>query len=195
MSIELNAELFKRLNAAKGHKSKSLQFGKKGLTPTELDAIEGKLGFRFPNDMRFLLENLHDPKQVFFPWKNFKLKSYKKSIEWILSGIEFDIEHNSTWLSRWGERPSNLKDAKAIMREDFANWPRLVPISGHRYLVVDPCITNNPVLSIWQADIICYGSTLGAYLVNEFIKQSNSPEDWRPNRNIPIWSDLSCYGI
>lgn len=190
MTINVDDKLFKRLNAVKFNQQKTLVFGRKGISPNELDQIEEQLALKLPPDFRCLLENLHDPLEVFFPWNKFTLAEYQESIEWIISGIEFDIEHNSCWLSRWGTRPEDLTEAKMVMREDFKGWPRLVPIKGHRYLAVEPCLAGNPVFSIWQTDIICYGATLGEYLINEFVEQIPNPAAWTPKRDIPIWQNL-----
>lgn len=95
-------------------------------------------------------------------------------------------------MTGWGKRPDNVDDAKSIMRRDFATWPRLVPLFGHRFLVVDPCKSGNPVFSIMQTDIIYYGSNLGIYLINEFLGRRPEREDWFPEEYIPIWHDLAA---
>jgi len=77
------------------------------------------------------------------------------------------------------------------MREDFKSWPRLVPVLGHRYLTVYPCSSNNPVFSIWQTDIIYYGTNLGAYLTNEFLNRDWISERWTSDKIIPIWHDFA----
>ena len=46
--------------------------------------------------------------------------------------------------------------------------PKLVPIIGHRYLLAEPCKAGNPILSIYQSDIIIYGVTLHNYFLTEF---------------------------
>jgi hypothetical protein len=191
MTIELNSELFDLLNSNNPFGPRSPIFGAQGLKSSELGMIEEQLGFDLPNDMKFLLENLDDSNNLNFSWKNFDIKMYEKSIERIISGIEFDIENNGTWLSRWGDRPMNMAEAKSIVREDFKLWPRLVPVFGHRYLAVDPCLSNNPIFSVMQTDIICYGANLGAYLCNEFLEQSEKTEDWTPQKVIPVWHDFA----
>ena len=190
MLPELNKELFELLNSKSMYGAKSPVFGRLGLMASELDSIEDQLGLNLPTDMRFLLENLDDSENLNFSWKNFALEKYENSIEWVVSGIEFDIENNGTWLNRWGDRPNDLSEAKGILREDFKSWPRLVPVFGHRFLVVDPCSPNNPVFSIMQTDIICYGANLGAYLKNDFFEKSDDAKDWTPTKVVPIWNDF-----
>ena len=120
-----------------------------------------------PSDFSYLLRNVRDDGDVFFPWSKFTAAKYKEHIEWVLNGIEFDVDANNLWLHRWGERPTELSDALVIVRTDFAKWPRLLPIYGHRFLAAEPCTPGNPVFSIKQTDIIYYGSNLAHYLINE----------------------------
>lgn len=189
--ITLCEDLFVELNSHQHTGNRQApKYGVKGLSDHELNAIERDLGFDLPPDLRFLLAHVQDPGGVFFPWAEFTLASYDVSIERVYSGIHFDIEHNKTWLSRWGERPSSLAEAKAIADADMKTWPRLVPVSGHRYLPVDPCLDGNPVISIWQTDIIYYGADLADYLVREFVSGPGERPFPDLRRRIPVWSDF-----
>lgn len=188
---KIDSELFNRLNVEQftGNQQAPV-YGKGGMTNGLLASVEQQLGFDLPSDFRALLQNLRDPGGVFFPWSNFSLDEYNYSIEWILKGLEFDIEHNEVWLKRWGARPTDLALAKGYARSDFKSWPRLIPIYGHRFLPVDPCLPGNPVFSIWQTDIIYYGETLGDYLLREFIRSEKDKPLRSLIRRIPIWSDF-----
>jgi hypothetical protein len=79
-----------------------------------------------------------------------------------------------------------------IARKDFETWPKLLPISGHRFLAAEPCRPGNPVFSIMQTDIIYYGADLAHYLVNEFIDHDyalhTNPQEIQ---KIRIWSYLA----
>jgi hypothetical protein len=54
------------------------------------------------------------------------------------------------------------------VRDLAAAAPRLIPVFGHRYLLAEPCQTGNPVLSIYQTDVVVYGADLRCYLLAEF---------------------------
>jgi hypothetical protein len=75
--------------------------------------------------------------------------------------LAFDIENNGFWNQEWGEKPSGLEVALATAKRCFAAAPKLIPLYSHRYLPAEPVSAGNPVLSVYQADIIYYGRDLG----------------------------------
>lgn len=190
---ELGPELFKRLNATQRVGNQNpVTYGVDGLSAAEITSIEAQLGFPLPEDFAFLRRNMRDPGGVFFPWSNFQKQEYDQSIAWVLGGIEFDIEKSKLWLKRWGERPGALAEALDIARRDFATWPKLLPVSGHRFLPADPCRIGNPVFSIVQTDIIYYGADLADYLINEFCGGERvGCADTGTIRKIDVWSEFA----
>jgi hypothetical protein len=191
--MELGPELFELLNAKQrvGNQVPVL-YGVPGLSSAEIASIEGRLGFRVPDDFAYLFSNLQDPGGVFFPWSDFHKQRYDESIRWVLHGIEFDIEKSDLWLERWGKRPVALSAALDIARKDFATWPKLLPLYGHRFLAAEPCLIGNPVFSIKQTDIIYYGADLPHYLLNEFVDHDHGLHTHLENiRKIDMWSDFA----
>lgn len=83
------------------------------------------------------------------------------------------------------------------------NAPRLIPVYGHRYLLAEPCVADNPVFSIWQSDIIVYGKDLRNYFLVEFANllslnsRVDSAEVDEPTMNkvqgIPFWGELTAH--
>jgi len=125
---------------------------------------------------------------VFFPWTRFSKSDYDESIERLWEGIRFDIDNNNLWLHRWHEKPKARHEAHKIARSDFVTWPKLLPVSGHRYLAAEPCLPGNPVFSIMQTDIIYYGAHLADYLLHEFVRDAYQVHS--DVRHIDIWSDF-----
>ncbi len=190
-STKLDDELFAYLNANQRVGNRTApKYGAKGISSSELASIEDQLGFALPSDFKFLFENVNDPDSVLFPWSNFSTEDYRKSIHRVWSGIAFDIEHNTVWLKRWGNKPTVLEEAQEVAKRDFQNWPKLLPIYGHRFLPAEPVLPNNPVFSIVQTDIIYCGMNLADCLVQEFCPQRPQSE-WIMARRIPIWSDFA----
>lgn len=117
---------------------------------------------------------------------------FLESIRWPLDGICFDIKHNGYWRSDWGEKPKGLEDAFGVARQKVAEAPLLIPIYSHRYIPDNPCMAGNPIFSVYQTDIIYYGSDLKNYLENEFHYFFNTPKYHisEPIRRIEFWSLL-----
>ncbi|CAN5254350.1 hypothetical protein BH10PSE6_BH10PSE6_34870 [soil metagenome] len=191
---KLGPELFERLNADQrvGDRTPVI-YGAPGLSSRAFAAIEEQLGFRLPEDFIYLFANLQDPGGVLFSWGNFRKKDYDASIEWVWQGIEFDIRHNS-WLDRWGARPHASAEAIEVAKADFATWPKLLPIYGHRFLAAEPCRVGNPVFSIKQMDIVYYGYDLVQYLMLEFVLEGHGAYDhtyFQKIQRVDVWSDFA----
>lgn len=90
------------------------------------------------------------------------------ALGWPLEGMLFDIENNSLWLDTWGEKPVEEPDVRKRMADLVASAPKLIPITGHRYLVDDTVNSASLVLSVWQSDIIVYAANLKDFLLIEF---------------------------
>src|SRR6185437_2266716 len=191
--MELGPELFELLNNKQwvGNQVPVI-YGARGLSSEQVACIEAQLGFRIPDDFAYLLQNLQDPGRVLFPWSEFDKRKYDEIIEWVLHGIEFDIEKNGLWLERWGKKPDTRSTALDIARRDFVTWPKLLPIYGHRFLAAEPCRSGNPIFSIMQTDIDYYGADLPHYLLNEFVDRDYALHTHAQTiRRIEIWSDFA----
>ena len=161
-----------------------------GLSETELLRAESVLVAPFPPDLReFLAQGL--PRGDRFPnWREPESDAPRDQLDWPAEGICFDIEHNDFWWDEWGPRPPKLADALALGREQVAKAPTLIPVYGHRYLPAEPCTAGNPVLSVYQTDIIYYGGDLKEYLRNDFDRShTDGPGDCEA-RHIRFWSDV-----
>lgn len=109
----------------------------------------------------------------------------------------FDIKNNSFWPSEWGDRPSSLEEAFEIARKVVKAAPTLIPITGHRYIPDRPYEPGNPVFSVYQTDVIYYGSDLFNYLENEFTYYFRGPGEYFYGmgeevriKDIEFWSKL-----
>ena len=140
-----------------------------GLTAAELSQIELENRFQFPPDLRRFLHEILPVGDKFPNWRqNIGSGFLNKQDDWVVNGFLFDVEHNKMWFQEWGERPSELRDALYIARAYLQVAPRLIPIYSHRFIPVDPSEEGNPILSVMQTDIICYGNDLSDYFCKEF---------------------------
>jgi hypothetical protein len=183
-------------------KTKGVGFAE-GLSEKELQHIETINNFRFPPDLRTFLNyalpvsDSGGGRQGFPNWRENPQAVFEERQKFLLSSIQFDVEFNNVWLSNWGEKPDALSDALAFVEEKFKAAPTLIPVFAHRFIPSEPSLPGNPVFSIWQTDIICYGVDLEKYLFHEFIPQEVDPSvmNYTPNPStpIPFWDDLYWF--
>ena len=163
-----------------------------GLTPVEFEAAEARFGFTFPPDLRALLAFALPTGGSAPTWRDLENPGLIRTMSWPLEGMCFDIEHNVFWPSEWGERPVELAEACEIARGHVARAPKLIPVFSHRYLPDRPATAGNPVFSVYQTDIIYYGSDLENYLHNAFYYYFGTPDYSLGTsiRDIEFWSWL-----
>lgn len=162
-----------------------------GLTEAEARDTEYRFGFRFPPDLRALLQTGLPVGDRFPDWRDGNESRLWGQLNWPLEGMQLDIEHNAFWLDEWGPRPGSRDEAFRMAAQAVGSAPRLIPIVGHRYIPAEPARAGNPVFSVYQTDIIIYGNDLLSYLAAEFhgvASWHTPPLDTRPIR---FWSELA----
>lgn len=183
-----------------------------GMTDSEMRAAETRYGLAFPPDYRLFLATLHtpDPPMVgaFYSGPNGELAAAERrqmpdwtgdseSIEamlgWPLEGLLWSIEQEDGWHPRWGPRPRGRRQREARVRRLAADGAQLIPIFGHRYLAGPGDRSDNPVLSIYGADVIVYGANLRSYLPGDLgvrIRGRGEPASLSTICPIPFWQDV-----
>lgn len=157
-----------------------------GLSDAEIASIERRFGFRFPPDLRALLQTGLPRGEGFPDWRSGSEEQLREWLDMPRQGIFFDIEHNDFWLPEWGPSPKALQDALQFADRLLAAAPKLIPICQHRMIPDDPHLEGNPVFSVHQTDIIYYGHDLEDYLRHEFRLTGRKP--WPENlRPIRFW--------
>ena len=160
-----------------------------GLDEPQIDALEQHWKLKFPKDYRQFLSVLNAPDcgRYHVGWSDdapygmeegddtpsfFDWRKDDGAINYALNlpseGLFFDVNENDLWPDSWGKRPDKAEELQKKFAQLVATAPRLIPITGHRYLLADSLEAGNPVLSVWGSDIICYGSNLRNYLLMEF---------------------------
>lgn len=163
-----------------------------GLTEIEVETVEKLYDFKFPPDLRGFLMFALPISEKWINWRNLESPAIKETFDWIYEGFCFDIGHNVFWLDDWGEKPANLQKAFTIAKQNIDKAPKLIPIRGHRYIPSSPHEINNPVFSVYQTDIIYYGSNLWNYFENEFYYyfQKQQYQINEPVKRIEFWSQF-----
>lgn len=160
-----------------------------GLSDEEVVEVESAFGFRFPPDLRALLQAALPISEGFPDWRKGSRKDLRERLGWPVEGVCFDVEHNDLWPEHWGQRPQETSDALLLVRRTLSAAPILVPVYSHRYVPDRPHSSGNPVFSVVQLDIIRYGRDLSSYLGAEFgFPVPNIPSG--PSRHIDLWDRL-----
>ncbi len=143
-----------------------------GLRDDEIAAIEGRFGFVFPLDLRAFLQGALPCGSRWPAWREAigdaaAAGAIARQFAWPLDGMLFDVEENDFWDPAWGQRPATVDARRQVVSDAVRAAPVLIPVYAHRYMPAEPVASGNPVLSVYQTDIIVYGSNLRAYLFAE----------------------------
>jgi len=155
-----------------------------GYTAAELDDAQARFALRFPPDLVALLRARRPASG--YNWTGPE-DPIRRALAWPLAGLLFDVE-NGLWRPEWGERPADAEERAECLAALLAAAPPLIPILGHRYLPAEPFAAGNPVLSVYQSDIIYYGRDLEDYFTHEFGGDTGPVTE--PVRRIRFWSDI-----
>lgn len=195
-----------------------------GLSDSQIRGAEVKWDIRFPPDYRaFLLElgatdrlmqgarfseggSLSPVETVgFYDWRTDDA-AIRSAMAWPTAGLLFDVERNDLWLDSWGHRPDSQQGRESTVRVLVEDAPRLIPVYGHRYLLGEPCEMGNPVLSVYQSDVIIYGRELHTYLMMEMVtmlgldrqrvqEEADRGVTLEYVRSIPFWGEILAMGF
>jgi hypothetical protein len=160
----------------------------RGLSDDEVEALQRTYGFRFPPDLRKLLQYALPLGERFPNWRG-RPGALRDSLNWPVQGIEREVEHHGLWVPAWGARLAEPEQARAVARRRLASAPPLVPVYAHRYMPCEPHLAGNPVFSVVGSDVIYAGGDLASFFATEF--GVPCPE-WAAStpRSIPFWDDL-----
>lgn len=159
-----------------------------GLTTAELAAAQEQAEAAFPPDLCELLTETLPTGDGFPDWRGHPGEAMKAWRERLIADFHFDVLENGFWRAEWGRRPENPYESRAVVAEQLARVPALIPVFIHRAIPNEPLEPGNPVFSVWQAvDMIVYGADLRRYLLHEFHDASDAPGPARPIR---FWTDM-----
>ncbi len=156
-----------------------------GYSSTELDDAQAKYDLVFPPDLVALLRERRPVEG--YDWRSDD-EAIRTMLKWPLEGILFDVEHNALWWPEWGHRPETSDQRAEVLRSVVNDAPKLIPLLSHRYVPAEPNEAGNPVFSVYQSDVIHYGSNLADYFEREFADPRRPVSE--PIKYIRFWSEL-----
>lgn len=162
-----------------------------GLSGSELDHLEQRLGFQFSEEHRAFLQEVLPAGDTAWPdWRHGDPANLALRLAGPVDGVLFDVRENGFWPHSWGERPADRSDAQAAARRYLQAAPRLVPLYGHRLLPAAPAVAPSPVFSVHQTDVIYYGDDLADYVAHE-CKLPQPTKASGSRLRVAFWSDLA----
>jgi hypothetical protein len=168
-----------------------------GLTDEETHKLQDAFTITFPPDLKLFLQLALPISDRFVDWRGALVSNESKQKLWYkldqpLEGILFDVANNKFWLKNWGDMPDMYAEKEEIVKQNFINYPKLVPIYSHRYIPSEPIEFDNPIFSVYQTDVIYYGYNIADYFAKEFHFElpANFNPPTSPIKDIPFWSDL-----
>ena len=159
-----------------------------GLTTVEMRAAEVRFGIRFPPDLASFLTIALPFGRGFPNWRSLDDEDLMGRLNAPIEGFLFDVGHNGYWHDDWPSRPDSMDASLQLARTILAVAPKLIPIYSHRYMCEEPAASGNPVVSVWQTDIVYYGINLESYFRHEFLGQV---PDWSAGVVTPPFWPLS----
>jgi hypothetical protein len=159
-----------------------------GLSSDEFAEIEGRFDFTFGEDHAALLKLGVPTGEGWVDWRG-PAEELRPRLAWPIDGILFDVEHNAFWPRSWGPRPTGAAQAIFEARRHLLSWSKLVPLFSHRYMPAAPAPSGAPVFSVYQADVIYFGTDLRDYLLREFVDSQGAVG--RVNHPVEPWSSLA----
>lgn len=131
-----------------------------GISKAEIAQFEQVIGLKFPEiyrDYLAVMNGTDKPAKNIFAGRKDLEPTYAPSFYSYPRDLEV-IKNRISWIyEEFGVNEESVRTK---------NIPHIMPIYGHRFLVLDNCPTN-PVLSMWRTDVIIYGDDLVAYLAKE----------------------------
>jgi len=139
-----------------------------GLSDQEVATVEATFRFRFPPDLRKLLQRALPISERFPNWRRDSDGTLRHVLAAPIHGILYGIECGDLWPDTWGVRPAAEEEAVAGARLRLERVPVLIPIYGHHYIPADPHSAGNPVFSVVQGEVGYQGCDLTSYFAAEF---------------------------
>jgi hypothetical protein len=159
-----------------------------GLSDAEVSEIEQCYGFRFPPDLRALLQYCVPVAGQFPKWRGDRAE-LEKALARPGDELRFEVEYNGFWLEAWGPRPPLTSAAVEFVDGLLHKAPKLIPVYGRRYMPSTPFEAGNPVFTLDGSNVSYAGFDLVSYFKHEFHLPFVEGNETSPRR-IDFWSDL-----
>src|ERR1035438_7201705 len=94
----------------------------------EVERIQKRFGFKFPTDLRALLEYALPVGKQWPNWREESSQELQKRLARPWDGIRFDVIHNGFWPPVWGSKPPDEPARLYLVNQMAESAPPLIPI-------------------------------------------------------------------
>lgn len=171
-------------NLIEGLKSSNVVV-EEGLSDKEFSLLESNLKFKFPPDLRAILQHGLPVSPGFPNWRSSSVQQLRILLKLPVSSILRRVTSNRFWHPSWGPRP---EDPVHAARQILDGAPSLVPVYRHCYIPSSPDVAGNPVFYVDHGGDV----KLLSFDVAGFFRESGllvSEEE------VPVWAATSARRI
>ncbi|XAR51419.1 hypothetical protein NMG60_11006041 [Bertholletia excelsa] len=177
-----------------------------GLSEGELAAVESAFDFRFPPDLRHILQEGLPVGPGFPNWRSSSIQQLDILLNLPVLGICKEISRRNFWVKSWGDKPENMDEAVKLAKRFLKKAPVLVPIYRNFYIPDVPNLAGNPVFYVNGGEIrVSSFDIAGVFQIIDFESEKgvrkrpslsslmNAPA-WAATeaRRIEFWTDLAA---
>ena len=196
-----------------------------GLSDEEIDTLEKQWSLQFPPDYRLFLKYLHcidkpitiatydgDTRKIipcdsilFHNWQR-DAESIQMAYQQLADDLTYEVLNNNAWKPGWGRKPVTRYGQSQQIEKLVAEAPKLIPVYGHRFLLTEPCVAGNPIITLRQSKMVIYSPDLFFFLCKDFSdllfmdkkelqnllieSRRISKEKYQEYKKIPFWGEL-----
>ncbi|KAK9050097.1 hypothetical protein SSX86_030934 [Deinandra increscens subsp. villosa] len=136
----------------------------RGLSLTELSALESSLGFTFPPDLRSILREGLPVGPGFPDWRSSSTQQLHILINLPILGLCKQVSRHKFWFRGWGHRPDDKDEAVKLAERFLKRYPVLVPVYRNCYVPTGPCLSGNPVFYVNGSEVeLCSYDVVGLF--------------------------------
>ncbi|KAA8531510.1 hypothetical protein F0562_006137 [Nyssa sinensis] len=124
-----------------------------GLSDVEFSSIESTFNFKFPPDLRSILQEGLPVGPAFPNWRSSSSQQLEILTNLPILGISKEVSRHNFWVDSWGHKPEDLDEAVKLAKGFLKLAPVLVPIYRNCYIPSTPNFAGNPVFYIHGGDV------------------------------------------
>ncbi|KAL3820661.1 hypothetical protein ACJIZ3_006566 [Penstemon smallii] len=159
-----------------------------GLSDEEFSTVESSFNFKFPPDLRSILQEGLPVGPGFPNWRCSSKQQLDILTNLPIIGICKEVSRNGFWPDYWGEKPDDIDRALKLAKGLLKKAPVLVPIYRHFYMPTTPFMAGNPVFYVHGKEVRMWSFDITRFFQRLEFGSSNFLMS-------PVWAAKEARGI